>query len=140
MKNIEKYKDKLISLFTTVCPQLVASVVIQINPSINSDSEAVNWLCKEAKEEIKITRLDYEVLKYGQKKEYKYVVRDEDGLLYFYSEKPNKNEENNQWECCYKCKSFWFSLTESLKFISWEDEDPYLIVDILERAKVVDDE
>lgn len=64
----------------------------------NSDDEIilcstrkVKWLLSEYKEPpVKLTRLEYEILKWLIDKDYKYIARDSGGGLYVYYEQPPK--------------------------------------------------
>lgn len=63
-------------------------------------------------------------------KEYKYTARDENEELYIYCTKPEKNKVLEHWYggCDYE----EFDLFKHLfQFIKWEDEEPYLIEDLL---------
>ncbi len=54
----------------------------------------VEWLLSEYKEQlIKVSKLEYELLKYWNGKRYNYIARDRDGALYIYRDKPSKNED-----------------------------------------------
>lgn len=97
-------------------------------------SDRVDWLLSEYKETVKLSRLEYEILKFAINKNYEYIARDYDRQLYVFMEKPNKGE------------SFWktdgyYSLLEMFsvlfQFVKWEDEEPTLINDVLENCEVV---
>ena len=62
-------------------------------------------------------------------KKYKYIARDNSGLLYIYENKPKK--DGNVWSNYnYNC----FDLFQHLfQFIKWEDEEPYKIQELLEE-------
>ena len=53
--------------------------------------EGVRWLLSEYKEHIKVTRLEYELLKFISKKGYKYLARDSLGSLCVYTLKPHRD-------------------------------------------------
>lgn len=52
----------------------------------------VKWLLSEYKEPVKLTRLEYEILKWLIDKDYKYIARDSGGGLYVYYEQPPKKD------------------------------------------------
>lgn len=95
---------------------------------------------KYVNEIIELSRLEYEILKYGQKKEYEYIARDENKFLCFYKSIPFKYDCFLSWHANSECEVLGKFLNEFFEFIKWEDEKPYLINDILERAKVVEDD
>lgn len=84
---------------------------------------------------ISLTRLEHEILKYYLEKEFKYICRDKDGELFIYKNRPSKmhiewNGNNNLDEF----KEIQFK--DLFSFISWEDEKPYSIGNILYRCEV----
>ena len=65
-------------------------------------------------------------------KKYKYIVRDKDGKLYIYGKKPTKHEKCLVWILSnddFIVSQFPFS--EYFKSVTWEDEEPTLIEDLL---------
>ena len=99
----------------------------------------IRWLLSEYKEPIKLTRLEFEILKYLEKEGYKFIVRSSWGNLTAYDSTPekafsgwitkNKNEYKNL-----------FAFNELLHFIKWEDEEPTEIKYILENCEVMKDD
>nr|DAR45450.1 MAG TPA: hypothetical protein [Caudoviricetes sp.] len=107
------------------------------------DITRTEWLCQEYKEPIKLSNLEYFLLKHQQKMGYKYITRDEtNDRLSFYKIIPRKAFRcwlsNNPQEHLYPI--FEMYLTELFKFIKWEDEEPTLIQNILDNCEVVDNE
>ena len=69
-------------------------------------------------------------------KEFKYIVRDRDGLLILFRKRPHKVISCNTWYCNidYYKESEWdyFKFYNHLfKFIKWEDKKPYKIKELL---------
>lgn len=97
------------------------------------------WLVSENKEPIRLSRLEYEILKFI---EFGYIARDEDGNLFKFWYKPKK--DNDIWDCdVKKNQNYSHDLTlfnELFKFIKWEDAEPTSIRDVLADCEVVDDE
>ena len=89
-----------------------------------------DYTCKELlwerKETPKLTD-DEKVIFRNLSEEYKWIVRDKNGLIYLFTNKPFK--DLNRWMgygplmCPFK---------HLFKFIKWEDEEPYLIEELLE--------
>ena len=84
----------------------------------------------------KLTRLEYDILKWLDKGDYKFIVRNPGGNLMIYYDTPEKDV------------SFWFydsgckilsGFNELFKFIQWEDKEPTSIQDILKNCEVKED-
>lgn len=101
--------------------------------SVNS----TKWLLSEYKEPpVKVSKLEYEFLKWSEKKGHKYIVRDKINHLFIFKDAPIKRE--NRWvpESSYCSIALFDNL---FKFIKQEDEEPRAIKDILENCVVVED-
>lgn len=60
----------------------------------------------------------------------KWLVRNKDGSLFAYRKKPTKSKEAWTFECT-MCN---FPFDNLFQFIKWEDEEPYLIEDLLKGS------
>nr|WP_279067422.1 hypothetical protein [Catenibacterium mitsuokai] len=101
--------------------------------SVNS----TKWLLSEYKEPpVKVSKLEYEFLKWSEKKGHKYIVRDKINHLFIFKDAPIKRE--NRWvpESSYCSIALFDNL---FKFIKQEDEEPRAIKDILENCEVIED-
>ena len=99
--------------------------------------ERMKWLLSEYKEPIKLTRFEYEVLGYLFKnKQYRFIVRERNGYLYTYINKPRKYNKAWQALTCMRSMNLFDDL---FQFIQWEDEEPTDICDILSNCEVIDD-
>lgn len=67
-------------------------------------------LLEEYKKPVKLTKFEYEYLKFAKENEYNFIARDKNNNLYLYSNKP------------------------------WKDEEPYSIDEILSNCEVMQDE
>lgn len=97
-----------------------------------------NWLLSEYKEPIKVSKLEYELLKFFKNEGYKYIARDKVGeTLYRYPEKPTKNiyDEWGKGGICTDLRMF----NDLFQSVKWEDEEPTLIKDVLDNCEVVED-
>lgn len=77
-----------------------------------------------SKEPIILTKVEKIILK-NIDKQYKWIVRDRDGNLYVFENKPIKRRDFwgfNSHDFCY---------SHLFQFMKWEDEEPYLIKDLL---------
>lgn len=94
----------------------------------------------ESLEQIKLTHLDYEMLKFLQKQGVKYICRDKGGLINLYEKEPHIMDDDRTWwaggETCYLGKF----LQQLFQFVKWEDKKYYVIEDVLNNYEVVEDE
>lgn len=97
----------------------------------------VKWLLSEYKEPVKLTELEHGILEYLlEKRQYRFVVRERNGIIYAYKSKPKK--EADSWGS--------LSLNNELglfnnlfQFVKWEDSEPTSIEDVLGNCEVVED-
>ena len=94
----------------------------------------------EPLETIKITQLDYEMLKSVQKQGAKYICRDKKGLLNLFENEPYIISGGDSWYAKGKCEYFYNFTQQLFQFVKWEDEKYYIIEDVLENCEVVEDE
>lgn len=100
-------------------------------------SAMLKWLLSEYKEPVKLTKLEYELLKFWNSKKYKYIARDSSDTVYVYREKPSKKFE--LWGSIYEhCVEQEFD--KLFLFVKWEDEEPTSIKEVLENCEVVEDD
>ena len=93
----------------------------------------------EPLESIKVTGLDYEMLKSIQKQGAKYICRDESGLINLYEEEPRIMEDEPTWWAGGEC-SYLSAFTKQLfQFVTWESQKYYVIKDVLENCEIVED-
>ena len=87
-----------------------------------------NWLKSEHKEPIKLSDAERVILE-NVDKDYKWIARDESGILYIYTEKPEKRSSywNEEIENELKCFNNLF------QFITWNDNEPYNIEELLKN-------
>lgn len=94
----------------------------------------VKWLLSEYKEPIKLSKLEYDILKYmSDNTAYLYIARDKSGFLGVYRSEPDRL--NTSW-CCYNSTDHLNVFAELFQFIKWEEEKPRVIRDILENCVV----
>lgn len=103
---------------------------------IMCSTRKVKWLLSEYEEHTKLTKLEFELLKYWYKQGYKYIARDRDNTLFIYKDKPSKLAE-------YWANLYHYSLDDNFRnlfeFVEWEDEEPTSIQEVLENCEVVND-
>lgn len=93
----------------------------------------------EPLESIKVTVLDYEMLKFVKKQGAKYICRDKGGLINLYEKEPYIMSHNCTWCVEGKC-GYLGKFTEQLfQFVTWESQKYYVIKDVLENCEIVED-
>lgn len=98
----------------------------------------VKWLLSEYKEPpVKLTRLEYEILKWLIDKDYKYIARDSGGGLYVYYEQPPKKDRI--WGSAIGDHFSICDFRDLFHFVKWEDSTPTSIKDVLNNCEVVND-
>lgn len=105
---------------------------------IMCSTRKVKWLLSEYKEPIKLTRLEYDILKYlSDNTKHMYIVRNKDGKLCIFDFEPVKNKVNDWWSGRYMYGMVMFN--ELFQFVQWEDSTPTPIKEVLENCEVVED-
>ena len=101
----------------------------------------VKWLLLEYKEPIKLSKLEYELLRHLYKKGYSYIVRDGSNSVYVYEKCPCRI--NLYWapgDVNHNDDISLYRLSYLFQFLKWSDEEPTLIQDILNNCEVVEDD
>lgn len=93
----------------------------------------------EPLETIKITRLDYEMLKFIQKQGAKYICRDKNGLINLYEKEPCIMSDDCTWVAGGQCSYFGKFTKQLFQFVKWEDKKYYVIEYVLNNCEVVED-
>ena len=97
----------------------------------------MKWLLSEYRELIKLSKLEYDILKWiKENTQFEYIVRNEIGHLFASSEKPTKQ----QYVWTYRERNHELSIFDKLfKFVKCEDAEPTPIKEVLENCEVVND-
>ena len=85
-------------------------------------------------ESIKVSKGERIVLQMLEKK-YQWIARDKDGNLYVYEEMPVKEREMEIWYGLYAHLNL-FAFNHLFRFIRYEDDEPWLITDIINKCGV----
>lgn len=100
--------------------------------------ERMKWLLSEHKEPIKVSKLEYDILKYlSDNTVHMYIVRDGNGNICLYDAEPKKSGNGDWWVGRGAHGMVMFD--KLFQFIKWEDSTPTLIKDVLENCEVVED-
>ena len=148
MLKIEKIKDEIKNFDTNVNVDKVLSCWLhRITTNFNDNnicgvvtcSECLRLslmgLLEEYKEPVKLTKFEYEYLKFAKENEYNFIARDKNNNLYLYSNKPWKAE--NDWDYEDRTTPVF---AELFKFVKWENEEPWNIDNILANCEVIENE
>ena len=92
-------------------------------------------LLEEYKKPVKLSKFEYEYLKFAKENEYNFIARDEDGGLFLYNIEPWKGEIT--WK--YRDSGIRI-FTKMFNFVKWQDEEPWNIDNILANCEVMQDE
>lgn len=149
MINGEKYKNEILE---HVCPLdsfalLKGNKIVRcceasctecsFNGTGGCDFETkFKWLLSEYKEPIKLSRLEYEILKWAKKEGYKYIVRTSSNSVFVHANKPNKL--NYSWASEDVNDEYLGMFNKFFQFVKWEDEEPTLIEEVLNNCEVVE--
>lgn len=163
MINAEKYRDEILAMTNnhehfaikadnpTVimrCNDFEQCRGCLFNNSNNGScsSNKMKWLLSEYKEPIKLSRLEYEILKHVQKEGFNFIARNDlndyggyggnlYGNLFIYETKPIKLYSNIGW--CTTSKSYvLYAFNDLFQFVKCEDEQPTSIDSILNNCVV----
>lgn len=149
MLNAEKYKDRILEVASndkvfgidtktnkiddcsaTNCRDCLFYTFGTIS---EHDVNRIKWLLSEYKDPIKLTRLEYEILKYVQKEGFNFITRNNYGDLCIYETKPIKPDSSIDW--CATCKSYvLYAFNDLLQFVKFEDEESTSIQKILKNC------
>lgn len=103
---------------------------------------STDWFLAEYKAPIKLTKQQYYFLK-SIDKSFEWIAKDERGAIWVYHEKPVK--DINCWtdkkeDNCFECVNLYVYQKGTFDFLSWEDEEPTNIQELLQNCEVVEDE
>lgn len=135
---VDKYDRKIRKCTGNNCPKCMFGITALGKGRDSCSIAAMLWLLSEYKEPIKLTRLEYDILKYlSDNTKHMYIVRNKDGKLCIFDFEPVKNKVNDWWSGRYMYGMVMFN--KLFQFVQWEDSTPTLIKDVLENCEVVND-
>lgn len=98
----------------------------------------VKWLLSEYKEPVKLTRFEYDILKYlSDNTRHLYIVRDGNGNIFLYDVEPEKSKSAPWWTGRGMCHMGMFN--KLFQFVQWGDSEPTSIEYVLKNCEVVND-
>lgn len=160
MLNAEKHRDQLLkfveenhdSLFgLDKNSELISCTVSRCNncqfgfkkskcvEGYSCSAAKIKWLLSEYKEPVKLTRFEYDILKYlSDNTKHMYIVRDGNGDICLYDAEPKKSE-NGDWWVGRTVHGGMVMFNKLFQFVQWKDSTPTSIKDVLENCEVVND-
>lgn len=158
MINAEKFKDELLEILSenryievdksnrkirkctgNNCPKCMFGITALGKGRDSCSIAAMLWLLSEYKEPIKVSKLEYDILKYlSDNTVHMYIVRDGNGNIFLYDVEPEKSKSAPWWTGRGMCHMNMFN--KLFQFVQWEDEEPRAIKEILNNCEVVDDD
>ena len=141
MTNGEKYKDDIIDGDGNRMNRAIKEISYKYcGMRLIGASSTFEWLFEEYKEPpIKLTRLEYLLLKLFYEKDFRYLTRSTRGFLYINKGNNPPQKKDGMWV---NCESYiTFNVIDDLfQFVQWKDEQPKSIKKILNNCEVFDNE
>lgn len=151
MLNAEKYRDEIMN--SRNCKFGFSNRIVKCEneecasclfSNINNEDDngyachvrKVRWLLSEYKEPVKLSRLEYEILKWAKKEGYKYIARTSSNSVFVHANKPNKL--NYCWVSEDGNDEYLGMFNKFFQFVKWEDSEPTSIEYVLKNCEVVD--
>ena len=153
MLNAEKFKDKImyscdgefgftdgiVKCTYDKCDNCIFSNRNNQDKHESCSSRRVRWLLSEYKEPIKLSKLEYDILKYlSDNTRHMYIVRDGNGNIFLYDVEPEKSKSAPWWTGRGMCQMTMFN--KLFQFVQWKDEEPKSIKKILNNCEVIENE
>lgn len=135
---VDKYDGKIRKCAGNNCPKCMFGITALGKGRDSCSIAAMLWLLSEYKEPAKLSKLEYELLKFFKNEGYKYIARDKVGkTLYRYPEKPTKNiyDEWGKGGICTDLRMF----NDLFQFVQWGDSEPTSINNVLNNCEVFND-
>ena len=152
MLNVEKFKDEINEEYLNLLKRnVIDGDGNRMNKAIKTiafkhcgkqlcgASSTFKWLCEEYKEPVKLSKLEYDILKYlSDNTVHMYIVRDGNGNISLYDAEPKKSGNGDWWVGRGLHGMVMFD--KLFQFIKWEDSTPTPIKDVLDNCEVIDGE
>ena len=145
MLNVEKFKGRILKMADAdyyfsidrrnnkIKACCVSDCTECLFNSGNCAHARTKWILSEYKEPIKLTKLEYDILKYiSENTKYLYITRNSCNGLFLYGMEPTK--DNGYWHG--KCYVGMTPFNKLFQFIQWEDEKPISIKEVLKNCAV----
>ena len=135
---VDKYDRKIRKCTGNNCPKCMFGITALGKGRDSCSIAAMLWLVSEYKEPIKLSKLEYDILKYlSDNTRHMYIVRDGNGYIFLYDKEPQKSESSPWWTGHGMCHMKMFN--KLFQFVQWEDSEPTSIEYVLKNCEVVND-
>lgn len=101
-----------------------------------------NWLLSECKEPVKLSKVEYEILRYLYKRDYRYITREKSERVIAFKGRPHKRDYDI-WNTISGEKIGFLNLydfSNLFQFTNWKDLESTSIEDVLKNCEVIDDD
>lgn len=101
----------------------------------------LKWLISECKEPIKLSKVEYEILRYLYKRDYRYITREKSERVIAFKGRPHKRDYG-VWNTIRGEKTGYLDLydfSNLFQFTNWENSEPTLIQEVLNNCEVAND-
>lgn len=123
------------------CASCVFSNLNNQGDHVGCSVRRIKWLLSECKEPVKLTEIEYYILKYVKEDTgFKYLVRLKNGNLCAYSEKPFKDNQHRVWANKENVNERLSMFNDLFEFINCEDSEPTSIQEVLSNCEVIKNE
>lgn len=154
MKNFEAYEDKIKGMEGKIAlnksNELVSCIGFRCSDCKFSGrgngkyclQNMFEWLYKEYKKPKPKIPLVTKYFLESLNNKYKWIAKDENGQVWAYDMKPKKDKKVKQWFNGAKGTTYRFEdifKKELFDFLSWEDEKPTNIKELLENCEIVEE-
>ena len=134
MTNFDRVKQEMriedVAIFGGLPCKIIHKLKNEENCSDRACTECQKWLAEEYVEPVVLTDVERVILQ-NVDKQYKYIARDKDGEISFFTDKPYKMT-GDYWGNTNKTGRIIFN--NLFQFIKWEDEAPYEIAELLKEG------
>ena len=135
---VDKYDRKIRKCTGNNCPNCMFGITALGKGRDSCSIAAMLWLVSEYKEPIKLSKLEYDILKYLlEKTQYRFIARERNDTIYIYKRKPKKGSD--AWEIISGMQNLNLFIN-LFPFIEWEDSEPTSIEYVLKNCEMIDDE
>lgn len=133
---VNKYDRKIRKCTGNNCPKCMFGITALGKGRDSCSIAAMLWLLSECKEPIKLTKLEYDILKHlSDNTKYLYITRDRCNGLFLYGMEPTKGD--GYWNGKYYAGMSAFN--KLFQFVQWGDSEPTSINNVLNNCEVGDD-
>lgn len=155
MLNAERYKNEILEKSNVVFDFSISKDrhtiekclgvcdnCIFFNMGEHCSNVKVKWLLSEYKEPIKLSKVEYEILRYLYKRDYRYITREKSERVIAFKGRPHKRDYDI-WNTISGEKIGHLDLynfSNLFQFTNWKDLESTSIEDVLKNCEVIDDD